>query len=67
MVDTRADALERAAALGATRTVHTSEESAVDVVREMTDGRGADLTYEVMGVKAGELAGELTRLHAHDL
>jgi threonine dehydrogenase-like Zn-dependent dehydrogenase len=63
VVDFRDDALERAAALGATRVVDAKTESPVDVVREATDGRGADVTYEATGANAGlELAGELTRM-----
>jgi L-iditol 2-dehydrogenase len=63
VADMRSDALDRAATLGATRVVNTSEESLVDAVRELTNGRGADVTYEVTGVNAGlELAGEVTRM-----
>jgi L-iditol 2-dehydrogenase len=63
VVDVRADALERAASLGATRVVDAATESVSQVIAEMTDGRGADLTYEVTGVNAGlELAGEATRM-----
>jgi L-iditol 2-dehydrogenase len=50
VADTRDDALERAAGLGATRTVNVTTESLADVVRELTDGRGADVTFEVTGV-----------------
>jgi L-iditol 2-dehydrogenase len=63
VADVRPDALSRAAELGATRVVDISSESLPDVVREVTDGRGADLTYEVTGVTAGlELAGKVTRM-----
>jgi L-iditol 2-dehydrogenase len=63
VADMRADALARAAELGATRVVHTGEESLADVVGEVTDGRGADVTYEVTGTLAGlELAGAVTRM-----
>jgi L-iditol 2-dehydrogenase len=55
VADTRADALERARALGATRTV--------DVRRESLAGLDADVTFEVTGVQAGLLAaGDATRM-----
>ncbi|HXE45642.1 MAG TPA: alcohol dehydrogenase catalytic domain-containing protein [Conexibacter sp.] len=63
VADVRADALERATRLGATRVVDTAAESLADVVQEVTDGRGADLTYEVTGIGPGlELAGDVTRM-----
>jgi L-iditol 2-dehydrogenase len=55
VADTRPDALERARALGATRTI--------DVRAESLDGLGADVTFEVTGVQAGLIAaGEATRM-----
>jgi L-iditol 2-dehydrogenase len=63
VADTRPDALARAADLGATRIVDPRAESLPDVVREVTDERGADVTYEVTGVLAGlELASQVTRM-----
>jgi L-iditol 2-dehydrogenase len=63
VADVRADALSRARELGATRVVDTTTESLHDVVLDVTDGRGADLTYEVTGIGAGlELAGQVTRM-----
>ena len=63
VADTRADALARAADLGATRIVDPAAESLAEVVHEVTDGRGADVTYEVTGMLAGlELAGRVTRM-----
>jgi L-iditol 2-dehydrogenase len=63
VADVRADALERATALGATRAVDTTAESLADAVDELTGGRGADVTYEVTGVEAGlALAGHVTRM-----
>jgi threonine dehydrogenase-like Zn-dependent dehydrogenase len=53
VADTRPDALERAAHLGASRTVDVRSESLRDVVRALTDGRGADLTFEVTGTQGG--------------
>jgi L-iditol 2-dehydrogenase len=62
VADVRPDALARARALGATSVVDTARESLPEVVRDRTDGRGADVTYEVTGVEEGlELAGEVTR------
>lgn len=63
VADVRPDALARAASLGATRVVDTRSESLADAVRETTDGRGADVTYEVIGVQAGlDMAGDATRM-----
>jgi threonine dehydrogenase-like Zn-dependent dehydrogenase len=63
VADVRADALERAGRLGATTVVNTTSESLPSVVDGLTEGRGADLTYEVTGVEAGlRLAGETTRM-----
>ncbi|WP_182525260.1 zinc-binding dehydrogenase [Nocardioides dongkuii] len=63
VADARADALERAAALGATRVVDVTREHLPDVVRSLTDGRGADLTLECTGTQAALTAcGETTRM-----
>jgi L-iditol 2-dehydrogenase len=63
VADVRKDALARATALGATRVVDTSTQSLPSVVEELTDGRGADVTYEVTGIERGlVLAGEVTRM-----
>ena len=63
VADMRPDALARAAELGATRVVDTRSESLADAVRGVTDGRGADVAYEVIGVQAGlEMASEVTRM-----
>ena len=63
VADVRDDALARAAALGATRVVNTRTESLHEVVREVTDGRGADVSYEVTGVQAGlDLVADVTRM-----
>jgi threonine dehydrogenase-like Zn-dependent dehydrogenase len=63
VADTRVEALERAASLGATRTVDVSSESLPDVVRELTDGTGADVSFEVTGVQPGlDLLGDVTRM-----
>lgn len=41
--------LEMAAAMGATRTVNSSQESVVDVVRQLTGGRGIGRSFECVG------------------
>jgi threonine dehydrogenase-like Zn-dependent dehydrogenase len=63
VADARPDALERAARLGATHVVDVTEESLPDVVRSLTDGRGADITFECTGTQ-GALAttGDTTRM-----
>jgi 2-desacetyl-2-hydroxyethyl bacteriochlorophyllide A dehydrogenase len=63
VADTRDDALERAKQLGATRTVNVKNESLAEVVRSLTDGRGADISFEVTGVQAPLLMlGDVTRM-----
>jgi threonine dehydrogenase-like Zn-dependent dehydrogenase len=63
VADTRPDALERAARLGATRTVDVRRESIVDVVGEATGGAGADVSFEVTGAQGALLSlGEVTRM-----
>jgi L-iditol 2-dehydrogenase len=63
VADIRSHALARASELGATRVVDTGGESLAEAVAEITDGRGADVTYEVTGTGQGlELAGEVTRM-----
>jgi threonine dehydrogenase-like Zn-dependent dehydrogenase len=63
VADARADALDRAAKLGATRVVDVTRESLPDVVRSLTDGRGADITFECTGTQAALTAcGDTTRM-----
>jgi L-iditol 2-dehydrogenase len=63
VADTRADALERATWLGATRVVNPTAESLEEVVKEGTGGRGADVTFEVTGTQAALLeTGNVTRM-----
>jgi L-iditol 2-dehydrogenase len=63
VADTRADALRRSAVLGATRTVDVTVESLVGVVHELTDGRGADVTFECTGSQAAlTTLGDVTRM-----
>lgn len=63
VADTRPDALERAARIGATRTVDVGAEPLGDVVRSLTGGRGADVAFEVTGTQGGLIAaGDATRM-----
>lgn len=63
VADTRADALERAKALGATHTVDVTKESLPEVVKFLTDGQGADASFEVVGTQAPlSMLGDVTRM-----
>ena len=63
VADTRAEALERAASLGATHTVNVGERSLEEAVSDLTDGRGADVAFEVTGVQPGlDLLGRVVRM-----
>jgi 2-desacetyl-2-hydroxyethyl bacteriochlorophyllide A dehydrogenase len=63
VADTRADALVRARQLGAGHVVNVACESLVEAVEELTDGRGADASFEVTGVQAPLLVlGDVTRM-----
>jgi 2-desacetyl-2-hydroxyethyl bacteriochlorophyllide A dehydrogenase len=63
VADTRGDALERAKQLGATHVVNVKNESLVEVVKQLTDGRGADISFEVTGVQEPLLLlGDVTRM-----
>ena len=63
VADTRADALERATSLGAGRVVDVRAESLPEVVRELTEGQGADITFEVTGVQAAlDVLDQTTRM-----
>lgn len=63
VADTRIDALERAKTMGATRVVDVRNESLADVVKEMTGGSGADVSFEATGAQAPlSLLGDVTRM-----
>jgi len=63
VADTRDEALKRAVDIGATRTVDVRSEDLPAIVRDLTDGRGADVTFEVTGVQPGlDLLGAVTRM-----
>jgi alcohol dehydrogenase len=58
--------LEAAKQFGADVTVNNGREDAVEVVQALTDGLGADVTVEAVGVRgAFELAAELVRPGGH--
>src|SRR5205814_7646596 len=53
----------RAQHLGATHVVNVTTDSLVEVVKGLTDGRGADASFEVTGVQAPLLVlGDVTRM-----
>jgi L-iditol 2-dehydrogenase len=63
VADTRAEALKRADAFGATRVVDVTHESLVETVADETRGKGADVTFEVTGVQPPlEVIGDITRM-----
>jgi len=63
VADSRPDAPERAAKLGATRTVDVTSESLPDVVGDITNGQGADVSFEVTGTQAAlMMLGDVTRM-----
>jgi L-iditol 2-dehydrogenase len=63
VADTRDDALARAASSGATATVNAARTSLADAVDDLTDGMGADVTFEVTGVQAAlDSLAEVTRM-----
>src|SRR5687768_9896815 len=63
VADTRDDALDRALTLGATHVVNVAKESLPEAVKALTDGQGADATFEVVGAQAPlNLVGDATRM-----
>ena len=63
VADTRPDALERALRLGATHVVNPLKESLSEAVKALTDGKGADVSFEVVGAQAPlNLLGDVTRM-----
>jgi threonine dehydrogenase-like Zn-dependent dehydrogenase len=63
VADARVDALDRAGKIGASRLVDVTQESLPEAVRKLTEGRGADVTFECTGTQ-GALAscGDVTRM-----
>ena len=63
VADARPDALRQAEQFGATRVVDVGRELLRDVVADLTDGRGADVTFEATGNQAAlHTIGEVTRM-----
>ena len=63
VADTREDALQRALQLGATHVVNPAKESLPETVKSLTDGQGADVSFEVVGAQAPlTLLGDVTRM-----
>jgi L-iditol 2-dehydrogenase len=63
VADARADALARAQDLGADRVVDVTRASLVEAVAEATEGRGADISFEVTGVQGPlDVLGDITRM-----
>lgn len=63
VADTRPDALALARSLGATHVVNVHEESLPEVVSNLTDGRGADISFECTGSQGAlGTVGEVTRM-----
>ena len=63
VADTRPQALERALKLGATHAVDVKKESLPEVVQSLTDGKGADAAFEVVGAQTPlTLLGDVTRM-----
>ena len=63
VADIRRDALERARRLGATHVVDLTQESLPEVVRSLTEGKGADVSFEVTGAQAPlRMLGDVTRM-----
>lgn len=63
VADRRADVLALARQLGASRTVDLRSEDLAEVVRGLTDGQGADVTFEVTGSQSAlDSIGDVTRM-----
>ncbi len=63
VADTRPDALERAKRLGAGRVVNVLSESLPEKVKELTEGHGADVSFEATGAQAAlQMLGNVTRM-----
>src|SRR5215216_1454718 len=63
VADVRQDALERAQRLGASHIVDITQENLSERVKELTEGKGADASFEVTGAQAPlQMMGEVTRM-----
>lgn len=65
-IDQHANRLDASHRMGATHTINTAETDAVEAVKEITEGRMADLVIEVVGEEdTFNLCIQLTRRNAH--
>lgn len=63
VADIRQDALERAQQLGASHIVNITQENLAERVKELTDGKSADASFEVTGAQAPlQMLGDVTRM-----
>lgn len=63
VVDNRFEALERACSLGATHVINAATQSPEEAVKSLTEGKGADISFEVTGMQAPLLyLGDVTRM-----
>ena len=63
VADIRMDALERAQQLGASHVVNITQENLAERVKELTDGKGADASFEITGTQAPlHMLGDVTRM-----
>ena len=63
VADIRTDALERAQQLGASHVVNITQENLAERVKELTDGKGADASFEITGAQAPlHMLGDVTRM-----
>jgi 2-desacetyl-2-hydroxyethyl bacteriochlorophyllide A dehydrogenase len=63
VADTRPDALERAHKMGATHVIDVRSSSLPTIVKELTGGIGADVSFEATGAQAPlTLLGDVTRM-----
>ncbi len=63
VADTRPDTLERAHRMGATHVVDVRNSSLPTIVKELTDGLGADVSFEATGAQIPlTLLGDVTRM-----
>ena len=52
VVDVAADRLGLAAKMGGTHTINSATENAREIIRQLTNGRGADVAFEAVGLPA---------------
>jgi 2-desacetyl-2-hydroxyethyl bacteriochlorophyllide A dehydrogenase len=63
VADIRQDALERAKQLGASHVIDITQENLAERVKELTEEKGADASFEVTGAQAPlQMLGDVTRM-----